>query len=194
MDPIIVKPGLTGKNNTLYIVLFVIFITLLLVAVFLFIQIQSSSKPKEITFTPGATPTVVKKDTVSPVPTLPVNDNQVLDTPEFRTEYLPDMKMTQSTFDKGKKYSFANKNIIYEVSIGTDWSRIDPARNFDNPKTTINAFPAYFFSDNKTYLGFDFVGKKSKKYVTLKCTYDPDVPGLGDKCVKLTGAFYLLGE
>lgn len=189
----IINQNSTNKKSLfIYIVLGIVFLSLSAVAIFLSFQIKTiekkSTTPQKSSTT--ASPSAI----VAPTSTLPkITYDKFVDS-EFLAQYVPGMKLVKSTFEKGKKYSFSDDQITYDIYIGTGWVKDDPSRNFNNKDVTINFSPAYNFTDNFSYIGFDFIGQKTKKYVTAKCTYGSATPILLSKCQDLLGSFYLIGE
>lgn len=174
------------RDNLVYIILTTIFVILAGIAVFLFFQIIGTESV--------SSPNIKSTATISPVSILPTavpQPNKTLRNDDFFTEYASDMKLTETPMAKGKKYSFANKEINYEIYIGTDWMKADIARNFNNKKNTINNIPSYNFSDYLTFISFDLIGPNTKKHVSIKCTYDSEDQSLLERCYKLVDSFNL---
>lgn len=180
-------PTISNKDNTIYAILSVVFILLVITAVYLFVKIKSPNKNTVTNQTKTEVTTVISP---SPVASESVQVLEKFDNSDFKTEYYSDMELVDSALENGKKYSFVNNEITYQIFVGTDWMEKNPLRNFDNKETSINNIPSYNYTDAKSYLGFDFVSP-SKKYVTIKCIYDVNNPNLINNCSDLVNSFYL---
>lgn len=189
----IVNQTSSSKSNFVLVSLIIVFFSLLLVAIYLYFQIKAF-ETKPINSQNNNTSTSSTDLIISPTSIPPTIINEKFVDPNFRTEYIPSMKLIKSPFKQGQKHEFSNDEITYDIYIGTDWAIDNPLRNFDDKKVTINFLPAYNFSDDLSYIGFDFIGNKNKKYVTIKCSYDSKQPLLIDKCRNLINSFYLIDE
>lgn len=181
-----------AAKNIIYVILTAAFLFLSVIAIFLSFQIKSLEKKPVSPLVSNQAPTSAIPTPASASAAKLVNGKYI--DPEFVAQNVADMKLVKTTFEKGNKFTFSNKDVTFEIYIGTGWMRDDPSRNFNNKDTTINFLPAYNFTDNFSYLGFDFIGKKTQKYVTIKCTYDSNSPLLLSRCQDLLGSFYLIGE
>ena len=198
----IINQNSTIRNKFAYIGLVVTFLILSFIALFFYFKIKSvekkpivskdlSSKTHTPVLIPTLTPALTPITPITPTSIPEIITEKFID-PDFTTEFVKGMKMTKTPFEKGQKYEFINDQITYDIYIGTGWFKEDPARNFNNLRTTINFLPAYYFTDSLSYIGFDFIGAKSKKYVTIKCTYKSDSSN-PSSCWKLIENFYLIG-
>lgn len=167
-----ISPVNVNKDKILYIILTVVFVILLSVAVFLFVQIQGSNQPlfrvkrPVPTEAPQSTPTPINRNELSSI------------TENFETVYPGNMKIKKEPVNGGNRYTLSGGTGLIIFTAGNQWFTDSPSKGAEDGKIDIAGIQGYIYGETDKFYNINF--KNGDKYYTFECVFNKSEAAITD--------------